>query len=63
MSVTCLILLFSQDRLQRGYIELSQSLPWFHLKLAELDIDDSEDMLKEVCALNHFTLHTHHIIA
>ncbi|KAG1726781.1 hypothetical protein EDD22DRAFT_1017901 [Suillus occidentalis] len=37
-----------QDRMQRGYIELSQSLPWFHIKLADLDIDDSEDMLKEL---------------
>ncbi|KAG2118359.1 hypothetical protein BD769DRAFT_1362399, partial [Suillus cothurnatus] len=37
-----------QDRLQRGYLALAQSLPWLHSKLAELDIDDSEDMLKKI---------------
>ncbi|KAG1862617.1 hypothetical protein F4604DRAFT_1929367 [Suillus subluteus] len=33
-----------QDRLQRGYIELAQVLPWLHKKLGELDNEDSEDM-------------------
>ncbi|KAG2080873.1 hypothetical protein BD769DRAFT_1684641 [Suillus cothurnatus] len=37
-----------QDRLQRGYIALTQTLPWLHEKLSEFDIDDSEDMLKKV---------------
>ncbi|KAG1784686.1 uncharacterized protein HD556DRAFT_1250963 [Suillus plorans] len=37
-----------QDRLQHGYIALSQILPWLHEKLAELDIDDTEDMLKKL---------------
>ncbi|KAG2107533.1 hypothetical protein BD769DRAFT_1366210 [Suillus cothurnatus] len=40
-----------QDRLQRGYIALTQTLPWLHEKLSEFDIDDSEDMLKKVRAL------------
>ncbi|KAG1759868.1 hypothetical protein EDD22DRAFT_826086 [Suillus occidentalis] len=37
-----------QNRLQRGYLALAQSLPWLHSKLAELDIDDCEDMLKKL---------------
>ncbi|KAG1860025.1 hypothetical protein C8R48DRAFT_714265 [Suillus tomentosus] len=37
-----------QDRLQRGYITLAQAVPWLHEKLGELDIDDSEDMLKKL---------------
>ncbi|KAG2085071.1 hypothetical protein BD769DRAFT_1374554, partial [Suillus cothurnatus] len=37
-----------QDRLQRGYIALTQTLPWLHEKLSEFDIDDSEDMLKKL---------------
>jgi hypothetical protein len=40
-----------QNRLQRGYLALAQSLPWLHSKLAELDIDDCEDMLKKVSTL------------
>jgi hypothetical protein len=40
-----------QDRLQRGYIILSQVLPWLHERLAQLDVDDSQDMLKQVQAL------------
>jgi hypothetical protein len=47
-----LIILFRQDRLQRGYIALTQTLPWLHEKLSEFDIDDSKDMLKKVCAVN-----------
>ncbi|KAG1759338.1 hypothetical protein EDD22DRAFT_906415 [Suillus occidentalis] len=37
-----------QNRLQCGYLALAQSLPWLHSKLAELDIDDCEDMLKKL---------------
>ncbi|KAG0699962.1 hypothetical protein DFH29DRAFT_1001518 [Suillus ampliporus] len=37
-----------QDRLQRGYIALTQALPWMHDKLTQLDIDDAEDMLKKL---------------
>ncbi|KAG1890544.1 uncharacterized protein F5891DRAFT_1198119 [Suillus fuscotomentosus] len=37
-----------QNRLQRGYIELSKTLPWFHEKLASLDFEESEDMLKQL---------------
>ncbi|KAG1723550.1 hypothetical protein EDB19DRAFT_1916016 [Suillus lakei] len=37
-----------QDRLQRGYIALAQALPWVHGKLAELDVDDCEDMRKKL---------------
>ncbi|KAG2107878.1 hypothetical protein DEU56DRAFT_746589 [Suillus clintonianus] len=37
-----------QDRLQRGYLALSQSLPWLHLKLADFEVDESEDMLKKI---------------
>jgi hypothetical protein len=58
----CLIFfsLIRQDRLQRGYIALTQALPWLHDKLTQLDIDDAEDMLKKVRAINSksFALHT-----
>ncbi|KAG2743431.1 hypothetical protein P692DRAFT_20746129 [Suillus brevipes Sb2] len=37
-----------QDRLQRGYIELAKSLPWMHDKLASLDHEESEEMLKKL---------------
>ncbi|KAG1906564.1 uncharacterized protein F5891DRAFT_975339 [Suillus fuscotomentosus] len=37
-----------QNRLQRGYIELSKTLPWFYEKLASLDFEESEDMLKQL---------------
>jgi len=48
----CLILPLRQDRLQYGYILLVQVLPWLHERLAELDIDDCEDMRKQVGLLN-----------
>lgn len=51
-SIQCLILSYSQNRLQRGYIAMAQCLPWIHEKLAELDPDDTEDMLKKVRVLN-----------
>ncbi|KAG1798712.1 hypothetical protein EV424DRAFT_1332871 [Suillus variegatus] len=41
-------LLFRQDRLQRGYIVLAQVLPWLHAKLGQLDIDECQDMLKQL---------------
>ncbi|KAG2147496.1 hypothetical protein DEU56DRAFT_730588 [Suillus clintonianus] len=37
-----------QNRLQRGYIILAQVVPWLHQKLSELDVDDSEEMLKKL---------------
>ncbi|KAG2089832.1 hypothetical protein BD769DRAFT_1679833 [Suillus cothurnatus] len=37
-----------QDRLQRGYIELAKALPWFHDKLASLDHEESEHMLRQL---------------
>ncbi|KAG1764183.1 hypothetical protein EV702DRAFT_982206 [Suillus placidus] len=37
-----------QDRLQRGYIALTQVMPWLHHKLSEFDIDDSEEMLRKL---------------
>ncbi|KAG2124317.1 hypothetical protein BD769DRAFT_1358979 [Suillus cothurnatus] len=37
-----------QDRLQRGYIELAKALSWLHNKLADLDHEDSDDMLKKL---------------
>ncbi|KAG1810746.1 hypothetical protein EV424DRAFT_1542864 [Suillus variegatus] len=37
-----------QNRLQRGYLALAQSLLWLHAKLGKLDIEDSEDMLKKI---------------
>ncbi|KAG2112757.1 hypothetical protein BD769DRAFT_1364416 [Suillus cothurnatus] len=37
-----------QDRLQRGYIELAKSLPWIHEKLATLDHEESEEMLRKL---------------
>ncbi|KAG1896320.1 uncharacterized protein F5891DRAFT_958819 [Suillus fuscotomentosus] len=36
-----------QDRHQRGYIELSKTLPWIHQKLTSLDHEESEDMLRK----------------
>jgi hypothetical protein len=38
--------------LQRGYITLAQVVPWLHHKLADLDTDDAEEMLKKVHVLN-----------
>ncbi|KAG1886675.1 hypothetical protein F4604DRAFT_1917489 [Suillus subluteus] len=38
----------TEDRLQRGYIELSQALPWLHTNLGDLDHEDCEDMLKKL---------------
>jgi hypothetical protein len=49
-----------QDHLQHGYIELVKVLPWFHDRLASLDLKESEDMLRKVCPvisvkfLSHF---------
>ncbi|KAG1848798.1 hypothetical protein C8R48DRAFT_778736 [Suillus tomentosus] len=37
-----------QDHLQRGYIELAKSLPWFHERLATLDHEESEDMFRKL---------------
>ncbi|KAG2740324.1 hypothetical protein P692DRAFT_201728313 [Suillus brevipes Sb2] len=37
-----------QNRLQRGYIELAKTLPWFHEKLAGLDFKESEDLLRKL---------------
>ncbi|KAG1785822.1 uncharacterized protein HD556DRAFT_1313989 [Suillus plorans] len=37
-----------QDRLQRGYIELAKALLWLHNKLACLDHEESEDMLRKL---------------
>lgn len=37
-----------QDRIQRGYIELAKALPWIHDKLASLDHEESEDMLRKI---------------
>ncbi|KAG1900470.1 uncharacterized protein F5891DRAFT_980403 [Suillus fuscotomentosus] len=37
-----------QDRLQRGYIELAKALSWLHDKLAGLDHEESDDMLKKL---------------
>lgn len=43
-----------QDRLQRGYIELTKSLPWIHEKLATLrDPEESGEMLKKVTNFQH----------
>ncbi|KAG1848138.1 hypothetical protein C8R48DRAFT_615005 [Suillus tomentosus] len=36
-----------QDHHQRGYIELSKTLPWIHQKLTSLDHEESEDMLRK----------------
>jgi hypothetical protein len=63
LSVTCLIASSRQDRLQRGYVTLAQTLPWLHRKLAVLDVEECEDMLKKVLALNPVTVHTHNFIA
>ncbi|KAG1895899.1 uncharacterized protein F5891DRAFT_926452, partial [Suillus fuscotomentosus] len=46
--VTYLTPFFRQNHLQRGYLALSQALPWFHSKLSDLDADDCEDMLKKI---------------
>ncbi|KAG2060725.1 hypothetical protein BDR06DRAFT_1002594 [Suillus hirtellus] len=37
-----------QDRLQRSYVELVKALPWIHDKIASLDNEESEDMLKKL---------------
>ncbi|KAG2148559.1 hypothetical protein BD769DRAFT_1345559 [Suillus cothurnatus] len=37
-----------QNHLQRGYIELAKTLPWFHEKLASLDCEESEDMFRKL---------------
>ncbi|KAG1734373.1 uncharacterized protein EDB91DRAFT_1084038 [Suillus paluster] len=37
-----------QDHLQHGYIELTKALPWVHDKLACLDHEDTEDMLRQL---------------
>ncbi|KAG1868167.1 hypothetical protein C8R48DRAFT_599093 [Suillus tomentosus] len=37
-----------QDRLQRGYIELTKALAWFHEKLASLEHEESEEMLRKL---------------
>ncbi|KAG1734555.1 hypothetical protein EDD22DRAFT_960057 [Suillus occidentalis] len=37
-----------QDRLQRGYLALTSTLPWLHPKLATLDVEDCEDMLRKL---------------
>ncbi|KAG1756932.1 hypothetical protein EDD22DRAFT_850367 [Suillus occidentalis] len=38
----------NQNRLQRGYIAMVQSLLWIHEKLAKLDVNDTDDMLKKM---------------
>ncbi|KAG2047801.1 hypothetical protein BDR06DRAFT_1029304 [Suillus hirtellus] len=47
-NTTDLTMFFRQDHLQRGYITLAQVAPWLHEQLAELDIDDAEEMLKKL---------------
>ncbi|KAG1797128.1 uncharacterized protein HD556DRAFT_1441286 [Suillus plorans] len=37
-----------QDRLQRSYVELVKALPWIHDKIASLDDEESEDMLRKL---------------
>ncbi|KAG2738395.1 hypothetical protein P692DRAFT_201731240 [Suillus brevipes Sb2] len=37
-----------QDRLQRGYLALTHTLPWLHHKLAVFDVEECEDMLKKL---------------
>lgn len=49
MSFKKIVLQYSQDRLQRGYIELARTLPWLHDKLGKLEHDECEDILKKVC--------------
>ncbi|KAG1842289.1 hypothetical protein C8R48DRAFT_554365, partial [Suillus tomentosus] len=44
----CAVPSAEQDRLQRGYVELTKVLPWIHEKLASLDNEESEDMLKKL---------------
>ncbi|KAG1820635.1 hypothetical protein EV424DRAFT_1539458 [Suillus variegatus] len=36
------------DRLQRGYIIVAQVLPWLHERLGQLEVDDCQDMLKQL---------------
>jgi hypothetical protein len=59
----CLFVSPRQDRLQRGYLALTHTLPWLHHKLAVFDVEECEDMLKKVLALNYVALHTHNLIA
>ncbi|KAG0693695.1 hypothetical protein DFH29DRAFT_816077 [Suillus ampliporus] len=37
-----------QDRLQRSYVELVKVLPWIHDKIASVDNEESEDMLRKL---------------
>ncbi|KAG2129395.1 hypothetical protein BD769DRAFT_1356194 [Suillus cothurnatus] len=37
-----------QNRLQRGYIELTRTLPWLHMKLGELEHEECDDILKKL---------------
>ncbi|KAG2740047.1 hypothetical protein P692DRAFT_20881304 [Suillus brevipes Sb2] len=37
-----------QNRLQRGYVELVKILPWIHDKVANLDSEELEDMLRKL---------------
>ncbi|KAG2030738.1 hypothetical protein BDR03DRAFT_877584 [Suillus americanus] len=37
-----------QNRLQRGYIELTWTLPWLHMKLGELEHEECDDILKKL---------------
>ncbi|KAG1875953.1 hypothetical protein C8R48DRAFT_591541 [Suillus tomentosus] len=37
-----------QNRLQRSYVELVKALPWIHDKIASLDDEESEDMLRKL---------------
>ncbi|KAG1799609.1 hypothetical protein EV424DRAFT_1545938 [Suillus variegatus] len=36
------------NRLQRGYIIVAQVLPWLHERLGQLEVDDCQDMLKQL---------------
>jgi hypothetical protein len=38
----------SQDRLQIGYVCLTNTLPWFHKRGAEIEYDDYLQLLKMV---------------
>ncbi|KAG2145713.1 hypothetical protein BD769DRAFT_1738581 [Suillus cothurnatus] len=38
----------TEDRLQRGYIELLRVLPWLHTNLGDFDHEDCVDMLKKL---------------
>jgi hypothetical protein len=56
----CLIIKWNrQDRLQRGYVELAKALPWLHDKLACLDHEESDDMLRKVFPNVFITLFAH----